>query len=435
MAIHVTEEQKTADLAAKMHPTMWWEASPGQCERLRSALDPAPQAAEQPIDRVHAHVRHSNINTCPLSSSVTLCAGWTAHVPWTTKIQSYTIYNASQLEECKAAQAKRDPRLSAIYAGHGEMHPKCVQVVESEASPPLHVNKTRSDPALKSYYKAFTYTVPSATRPPSAIGYWMNSTYGKVQPQEADGSFRVFLAISDGPSKNSNQIEFLRKNMWLDKFTREIQIKFAVYNGMRQVFTFVAVEFGFSRTGGYKGFNTEGGTRVRIKSVNMEPYRLTQTRNCTPGWTLENNATCYEEKGSEAPWLCHKCGRGRVRDEIQLACEVLMMIWVFYECCVLIRRLITHCLVGWADQEDTMRPGVTNPGLKTLMSDFWFYLDSFNMIFFVLWIAIRIALVSMILSAGNRIEVPTNQYEMVLEYAEQITQKQLLMNFFNILMW
>lgn len=52
----------------------------------------------------------------------------------------------------------------------------------------------------------------------------------------------------------------------------------------------------------------------------------------------------------------------------------------------------------------------------------------------MLWIAVRVSLITMILSAGNRIEVPTNQYEMVLEYAYSITQSQLLMNFFNILM-
>jgi hypothetical protein len=334
-------------------------------------------------------------------------------VPWTTKVQSYTIYNDSQLEECKAEQARRDPRLSTIYAAHGDAHLQCVQVVEDEASPPSHVNKTRSDPALKSYYKAFTYSVPRATRAPSVAGFWQNSTYGKVEPQENEGSFRVFLAISDGPSKNNRQVGFLQENMWLDKFTREIQIKFAVYNGMLQVFTFVSVSFGFSRVGGYKGFGREGGTIVRIKSVNMEPYRMAQTRNCTPGWTLENNATCYEEKGSEAQWLCQRCGRGKVRDELQLALEIIMMVWIFFEVCALIRRLVTHCLVGWEDKPDAMRPDVARQGLKTLLTDYWFFLDCVNMFLFVLWIAIRIALISMILSAGNRIEVPTNQYEMV----------------------
>merc|ERR1719263_1696921 len=40
----------------------------------------------------------------------------------------------------------------------------------------------------------------------------------------------------------------------------------------------------------------------------------------------------------------------------------------------------------------------------------------------------------MILSEGNSIQIPTNKYEMVLEYSSLIVQSQLVMNFFNILL-
>ena len=86
MAIHVSAEQKKADNGSLMHPTMKWEASPG----------------------------------------------WTVHVPWSSKIDSYTIYNDTQRKECEMALAKRDPRLGAIYTNHGEANPKCIMVVEDE---------------------------------------------------------------------------------------------------------------------------------------------------------------------------------------------------------------------------------------------------------------------------------------------------------------
>ena len=79
-------EQKKADNGSLMHPTMKWEASPG----------------------------------------------WTVHVPWSSKIDSYTIYNDTQRKECEMALAKRDPRLGAIYTNHGEANPKCIMVVEDE---------------------------------------------------------------------------------------------------------------------------------------------------------------------------------------------------------------------------------------------------------------------------------------------------------------
>ena len=48
----------------------------------------------------------------------------------------------------------------------------------------------------------------------------------------SDGAFRAFLKLSDGATFNERKLEFLKQNLWLDKFTREVKIKFAVYNGM-----------------------------------------------------------------------------------------------------------------------------------------------------------------------------------------------------------
>ena len=62
------------------------------------------------------------------------------------------------------------------------------------------------------------------------------------------------------------------------------------------------------------------------------------------------------------------------------------------------------------------------------------YLDVANYILFTMWIVVRVSLISMILSPHNAIKIPSNKYEMVLEYAYAITQKQLLMTFFNMVL-
>jgi hypothetical protein len=346
-------------------------------------------------------------------------------VPWTTKVQAYDITNEADRKRCEEELKLTDPLL-------GIATNKCIKVVPDEPCPPSWVNGTRSDPLQKNFYKAFVYSVPSATKPPNSLGIWTKHLNGRVGPQEDDASYRVFLALSDGSTTNNNQVQFLKDQLWLDKFTREVNIKFALYNGMLGMFTFVNIKFGFSLTGAYRDFDTKGGTKVQIKSINMEPYRLRQRTNCTLGWTLDNNGSCYEKNGVNAPRLCRKCSRGKVMDEIQLACEVVMMIWIFYEIAGLMIRIVSCSLVGWADKEAEERAGIMKQGLRSLVTDLWFYVDILNYILFLLWIAIRTSLV--ILLVSNSIKVPTNQYEMVLEYAYKITNKQLMFNFANVVL-
>ena len=82
---------------------------------------------------------------------------------------------------------------------------------------------------------------------------------------------------------------------------------------MYGTFTFVNVMFGFSTTGAYRDFDSQGGTLVKIKSVNMEPYRVRQRGNCTVGWTPDNNQTCYEKHGTKAAQMCKPCARGKAQ--------------------------------------------------------------------------------------------------------------------------
>ncbi len=151
-----------------------------------------------------------------LDTSGSLLTGWTVDVPWTTKVEAYDITNESDRKRCED-QLKLNHPLLGIATN------QCIKVVPDEPCPPSWVNDTRSDPLQKHFYKAFVYSVPSATKPPNSLGIWTQSLNGRVGPQEDDASYRVFLAISDGSTSNNNQVQFLKKNLWLDKFTREVQ--------------------------------------------------------------------------------------------------------------------------------------------------------------------------------------------------------------------
>ena len=188
MAIHVTQDVKLDVTETYVHPQMRWDPFQGGAE-----------------------------GGSP---------GWTAMVPWTTKIVRSPITTEEEKQACLQRQKKRDPRLGTIYKPHGVLNSsECIEVVEDEPCPPLKVNLTRQNAKEQDFFKAFTYHVPKATRPPSTIGYWHNLTYGKLEPQETDGSYRSFLALSDGPATNLLKVSFLKKHKWLDKFTRGLNIK------------------------------------------------------------------------------------------------------------------------------------------------------------------------------------------------------------------
>ena len=150
------------------------------------------------------------------------------HVTQDVKLDVTETYVHPQMrwDPFQGGQKKRDPRLGTIYKPHGVLNSsECIEVVEDEPCPPLKVNLTRQNAKEQDFFKAFTYHVPKATRPPSFIGYWHKSTYGKLEPQETDGSYRSFLALSDGPATNLLKVSFLKKHKWLDKFTHGLNIK------------------------------------------------------------------------------------------------------------------------------------------------------------------------------------------------------------------
>jgi len=147
---------------------------------------------------------------------------------------------------------------------------------------PANVNASISDPSVPSISDAFTY----------------NDVYP---------GFAMFLAVADSTAVNLAKVQALRKFRWLDNYTQKVTIKFAVYNGLLELFTFVRIDFGYSRSGVFKNFNELGGTRVSIASMKMEPYRI---------------------------------GRGAPNDDlIQLVLEVIMTVLIFYQITNWLRNL------------------------------------------------------------------------------------------------
>uniref|UniRef100_A0A6U4MUT9 Polycystin cation channel PKD1/PKD2 domain-containing protein n=1 Tax=Hemiselmis andersenii TaxID=464988 RepID=A0A6U4MUT9_HEMAN len=220
------------------------------------------------------------------------------------------------------------------------------------------------------------------------------------------GGFSSFLAYADGSIKNLAKIEALKETLWLDKFTRGVDIKFAVYNGHANMFTFVAISFNYALTGAFKEYQRDAGTQVVIKTVNMEPYRI----------------------GGENP----------PSDLIRLILEIILLIWIYNYIASLIRELVECGLKeGWSGKRKKDRATgqiVQVGGVANMLKNPWTLIDTVNYILFILYITTRLDILTTIYDTDKIIAVPTNKYESVLEEISSKLSTQLLLNFFNILL-
>mmetsp|Transcript_33961 Transcript_33961/g.85877 ORF Transcript_33961/g.85877 Transcript_33961/m.85877 type:complete len:859 (+) Transcript_33961:234-2810(+) len=220
------------------------------------------------------------------------------------------------------------------------------------------------------------------------------------------GGFSSFLAYADGSIKNLAKIEALKETLWLDKYTRGIDIKFAVYNGHANMFTFVAISFNYALTGAFKEYQRDGGTQVVIKTVNMEPYRI----------------------GGDNP----------ITDLIRLILEIVLLIWIYNYIASLIRELVECGLKeGWSGKRKKDRATgqiMQVGGVANMLKNPWTLIDSVNYALFVLYIITRLDILTTIYDSDKIIAVPTNKYESVLEEISSKLSMQLLLNFFNILL-
>jgi len=249
--------------------------------------------------------------------------------------------------------------------------------VPAPPTKPVNVLETRNDPTLGDFADAFTFST------------------------EYDG-FASFLALADGAKLNQDKVEALKKYRWLDKHTRAIDIKFALYNGMLQMFTFCVIHFGFDQTGTFVPYNHVGGTKVTIKTIDMEPY-------------LGN----------------------KFSDRMQIALEVILVVWIFYQISSFVRGGLEILFrEGWRGKAEVDELGtkVYKGGFKNFLMDKWTIIDVANYGLFVIYIVMRVELVRTILHKDNIIQVPANSYKPILEEAKTRVETQLLGNFFNILL-
>lgn len=97
--------------------------------------------------------------------------------------------------------------------------------------------------------------------------------------------YSTWLSLADGTETNRQKIVKLKDQLWLDLYTRSVDVKFIFYNGNFGTFSYVAINFGFNTFGMYNSYNPDaysvqkrgpGGTRISIGTLNMEPYMTSE---------------------------------------------------------------------------------------------------------------------------------------------------------------
>eukprot|EP00294_Goniomonas_avonlea_P013144 CAMPEP_0114544746 /NCGR_PEP_ID=MMETSP0114-20121206/3037_1 /TAXON_ID=31324 /ORGANISM="Goniomonas sp, Strain m" /LENGTH=628 /DNA_ID=CAMNT_0001729139 /DNA_START=8 /DNA_END=1894 /DNA_ORIENTATION=- len=191
-----------------------------------------------------------------------------------------------------------------------------------------------------------------------------------------DSTAYVFFGLAEGRKANFNKLAALKKGLWLDKATRRVNIKFALYNALLGpgLFTFVDIDFIFENRGIFTG-----GNHVEIQSFNMEPYR--------------NSG-----------------------DYVRLAIEVIFMTWIAQQ---LSEFILTSITTAGKD------------GVRAVFNA-WFFVDASSLALFIIYIALRCRILSMIYSTP--VEVPTNMYQPILGDIADVQAQQLLVNFLSIIL-
>ena len=97
--------------------------------------------------------------------------------------------------------------------------------------------------------------------------------------------YSAWLSLADGTETNRQKVVKLKEQLWLDLYTRSVDVKFIFYNGNVGMFSYVAINFGFNTYGMYNSYNPDdysvqkrgpGGTKISIGTLNMEPYMTSE---------------------------------------------------------------------------------------------------------------------------------------------------------------
>jgi hypothetical protein len=215
---------------------------------------------------------------------------------------------------------------------------------------------------------------------------------------EQEGGYAAWLSLADGPELNRQKIVALRDEMWLDLYTRKVEVKFIFYNGNMGTFSFVAIRFTFNTFGMYQSFNPDnsavqkrgkGGSRIEIGSLNMEPY------------------------------ITHE-------DYSRLVIEIVFMIFVFNYAASLIFDVALAVYKSYCD-------GSLQELFKfvKLYGAIYLCMDVANISCHVAFVWYRLEIISHTIC--NPVRVPTPNYNPIFEELTQFTKKQLAINFWSIL--
>eukprot|EP00960_Hanusia_phi_P011681 340629-Hanusia_phi.AAC.12 len=188
------------------------------------------------------------------------------------------------------------------------------------------------------------------------------------------GGHGVFLKLSDGRDVNVALVNDLKANLWIDKQTRVLHTKFAVYNGNLELFTYMDLKFTFGQGGGLKRPHS-----LKIQSVSLELYN-------------------------------------RPIDIFRLTLEMVFIAIVGFQFGTEVNELLECVAKG--------RP------LEYFL-DFWNILDILNIALFSVGIIWRVQYVYLV--SANPLEVPTDEYKLLIEQAAQLQGTQVSINSFNIL--
>ncbi|KAJ1489415.1 Polycystin cation channel-domain-containing protein [Baffinella frigidus] len=194
--------------------------------------------------------------------------------------------------------------------------------------------------------------------------------------------FTTFLSLADGSSYNKKRLEDLNTMRWLDKRTKQLEIKFIFYNGNFGKFTFAKIILSFDKGGIYRPYDPESaavqqamakGIQLKIGSLNMEPYL-------------------------------------KEIDFVRLAFEVFILVASF------VREQVENAMSG----HFLKRWSPFN------------VLDAINYTCNILFIYMRIMILRKIIE--GYVKVPVNDYQRIFEEVYEDTQNQLTVNFVSILL-
>jgi len=188
---------------------------------------------------------------------------------------------------------------------------------------------------------------------------------------EQYGGHALFLSVAKNPTEVHETLAKARDQLWLDKSTRKVTIKFASYNGELRLFSFAAIEFFF----GLGGRMTDR-TKVTVESAHMELYETKQ-------------------------------------DLVLMALELLLLVLIY-------QQVAAEVL----DFKDT----VSEKGLRGYFNSIWNYLDIISLSLISAVSVLRLIYVVFVLRSS--INLPSSKYESSIE---ESSEKLGVMMFFSTL--